>query len=487
MKCFGSSISFAYWLGLLLLFVLSQTKAESGTNIILIMTDDQGRWSLGEYDKRIHTPNIDYLAKEGVRFDQAISSTPVCSAARASLYTGKTASQHGVHDFLSDENSGGNEWLAGETLISEILSDQGYRVGLFGKWHATTEGWKPVRGFDRWLSYDERVSSWINQYQHSGTVYFSSDGEGISHTGVQARFLAESAVEFIDSSKGEPFAAFVNFVEPHFPFAGLPERLVKRYRALAREIVAPGDWSIMAASARVSPDLTEHEEKLAQYLAAVTLVDEQVGRILDALMGRGLLSNTMIIFTSDHGHLTGQYGIYGKGNATLPQNFYEESINIPLVIFGPAGLVTSGQVRNEFVSLYDLFPTLVELSGARGAMANYQGPGKSLLPLIKGSRLLEFRDFQYAEMGNARMVHDGRWKLVRYYQQTGSYQDHWFDLAHPLGERRPSPAPSKNHQAQFIDALDQFFQKYEETDKSGKNIWDLPIHNGMEAWRTTIE
>ena len=198
MKCFGSSISFAYWLGLSLIFVLSQTKAESGTNIILIMTDDQGMWSLGEYDKRIQTPNIDYLAKEGVRFDQAISSTPVCSAARASLYTGKTASQHGVNDFLSDENSGGNEWLAGETLISEILSDQGYRVGLFGKWHATTEGWKPVRGFDRWLSYDERVTSWINQYQHSGTVYFSSDGEGISHTGVQARFLAESAVEFID-------------------------------------------------------------------------------------------------------------------------------------------------------------------------------------------------------------------------------------------------------------------------------------------------
>ena len=89
------------------------------------------------------------------------------------------------------------EWLAGETLISEILSDQGYRVGLFGKWHATTQGWKPVRGFHRWLTYDERAANWINQYQHSGTVYFSSDGEGISHSGVQARFLSESAVDFI--------------------------------------------------------------------------------------------------------------------------------------------------------------------------------------------------------------------------------------------------------------------------------------------------
>ena len=483
MKGGSSCRGLSRWLGVLLLFVLCETNAKPNTNIILIMTDDQGRWSLGEYDQRIQTPNIDHLAKEGVRFDQAISSTPVCSAARASLYTGKTASQHGVHDFLSDEYSDGGEWLAGETLISEILSDQGYRVGLFGKWHATTQGWKPVRGFNRWLTYDERAANWINQYQHSGTVYFSSDGEGISHSGVQARFLSESAVDFIDSADGQPFAAFVNFVEPHFPFAGLPERLVQRYRMVARDIVASGDWSSLAASGRVGPDPGEHEEKLAQYLAAVTLVDDQVGRIVDALMGRGLLDSTIIIFTSDHGHLTGQYGIYGKGNATLPQNFYEESINIPLVIYGPTDLVAPAQVRNEFVSLYDLFPTLVELSGAGKTLVDYSGPGKSLLPLLKGSRPVEFRDFHYAEMGNGRMVHNGRWKLVRYYERGGSYQDHWFDLVHPLGERRPSPAPSKNQQSQLVTALDLFFQEYEIADKSGKNIWDLPIHNSMEAWR----
>ena len=474
----------ARWLGLLLLFALCAATAEPDTNIIVIMTDDQGRWSLGEYDQRILTPNINYLARQGVRFDQAISSTPVCSAARASLYTGKTASQHGVHDFLSDEASESSEWLAGETLISEVLSDRGYRVGLFGKWHATPQGWKPVRGFDRWLTYDERVADWINQYQHSGTVYFSSDGEGVSHTGVQARFLSESAVEFIDSADGQPFAAFVNFVEPHFPFKGLPERLVNRYRTVARDIVASGDSSSLVRSGRVAPDVSEHEEKLAQYLAAVTLVDDQVGRIVDALMGRGLLDKTMIVFTSDHGHLTGQYGIYGKGNATVPQNFYEESINIPLIIYGPVDLVTRGQVRNDFVTLYDLFPTMLELSGAGVALADYQGPGKSLLALLKGSRSVGFRDFHYAEMGNARMVHDGRWKLVRYYQREGSYLDQWFDLAHPLGERRPSPPPSRHQQTQLATALDMFFQKYEVVGKSGRNIWDLPRHNAMEIWRT---
>lgn len=121
-------------------------------NILLIMTDDHGRWALGEYDKRIQTPNIDHLAKHGVRFDQAISPVPVCSAARASLMTGRIPSQHGVHDFLSDSDGLVKDWLAAEHLLSEELQDLGYRVGLFGKWHASSESWKPAKGFDRWLS-----------------------------------------------------------------------------------------------------------------------------------------------------------------------------------------------------------------------------------------------------------------------------------------------------------------------------------------------
>lgn len=135
--------------GLLLSFLVccgSSLASEDQLNLLVVMTDDQGRWAMGDYDRRIKTPNLSYLASQGVRFDQAISPTPVCSAARASFLTGKTASQHGVHDFLSDRDSTSKTWLQGETLISELLSDRGYQVGLFGKWHASTEGWKPVRG-----------------------------------------------------------------------------------------------------------------------------------------------------------------------------------------------------------------------------------------------------------------------------------------------------------------------------------------------------
>ncbi len=462
----------------------SLASQDEQPNLLVIMTDDQGRWSLGEYDNRILTPNIDYLAKNGVRFDQAISPTPVCSAARASFFTGRAASQHGVHDFLSDADSDDNAWLKDETLMSEVLSNNGYRVGLFGKWHTTTEGWKPQRGFDRWLTYDERSTDWINQYLHSGTVHFSQDGVATSHTGVQAHFLSEQAVKFIDETSEQPFAAFINFVEPHFPFAGLPERLVSLYRPIARDIAAAGDASSLETSSAIAPDVRDHVEKMAQYLAAVSLVDEQVGRLLDALMGRSMLGNTLIVFTSDHGHLTGQYGLYGKGNATIPQNLYQASIDIPLIIFGPPHMVVPGQIRNEYVNLYDIYPTVLDVLNDE-SMQSYDGPGKSLTPLLRGERLTRFRDFQFAEMGNARMVHNGRWKLVRYYQQSADElpKEYWFDLAHPLGERQPVPPPSAGQQVQLIEALNHFFETYEVEKHAGRRIWDLPKHNAMEPWR----
>ncbi len=460
----------------------------SKPNILLIMTDDHGRWALGEYDNRIQTPNIDYLAKQGVRFDQAISPVPVCSAARASLMTGRIPSQHGVHDFLSDTDGLTQDWLADEHLLSEALQELGYRVGLFGKWHASTEGWKPASGFDRWLSYDSRPAGWINQYQHRGTVHFSRDGIHETHTGVQARFLTEEAVRFIDENEDQPFAVFLNFIEPHFPFEGLPERLVERYRPIARDIVAAGGSSTLHRSNFTTEIVGEHDEQVAQYLAAITLVDEQVGHMTDSLEGRQMLENTLIVFTADHGHLTGQYGIYGKGNGSFPQNLYQESIDIPFIINGPDSIVRGGQIRNEFVNLCDLFPTVIEAAGGSVDELKYNGPGTSLLPYLSGNRSVDFRQYQFAEYGNARMIHDGRWKLVRFYSEEpqNAPTDHWFDLIHPLGETRPTLPPSADYQLKFSVALEAYFRKFETEAHSGRYIWDQPPFNSMEPWRKKV-
>lgn len=447
-------------------------------NIIVIMSDDQGQWTLDSYSqKQIKTPNLDYLADQGVIFSNAMTPAPVCSAARASFHTGKMPSQHGVYDFLSEGEGFDNDWLAGEKLLGERLQSNGYRTGLFGKWHATNEASiQPIRGFDRWLSYDTLKGGWKNQYTHSGKVYFSDDGNPIEHTGVQARFLTEEAIKYIDKDNKKPFFININYVEPHFPFENLPERLVSQYRPIARQIIRHGGNSELAVASSYYNVPENHEESLAQYLAAVSLIDDQIGRIIDALESRKLLDNTIIAYVSDHGLLMGQYGLYGKTNASFPYNFYEENIRIPFIISGPESFIKGKQTRGEFVDLLDLHNTILDFSGDK----NYKhqaGPGHSIRALLKGERIQNWKRFQIAERGNGRMITDGKWKLVRYYKKDGSAIDHWYDLTHPMKERYIAEPPRKAVQTKMINALNDFFTKYEDEKFSGKRIWDLPKPN----------
>lgn len=449
-------------------------------NIVVVMADDHAQWALGAYGlDQLDTPNIDWLADQGVKFENAMSPAPVCSPARASFYTGKMPSQHGVHDFLSESAEFDADWLAGEKLLSERLQDAGYRTGLFGKWHATTDSKAPQPGFDRWLSYDSLNAGWENQYLHSGTVHFSSDGAQAQHTGVQARFLTEEAIRFIDNPSPEPFFISLNFTEPHAPFAGLPERLVSRYRPVARDIVRAGGMSDLAdrGAATTVPD--DHVEQLAQYLAAVALIDEQVGRMLDALQGRQLLDNTLLVYTSDHGLLVGQYGLYGKTNATNPPNFYEETIRIPLIVHAPGERFRPAQARGELVDLMDLHATVLDYATGGSVSESEYGPGRSMRMLLEGERNTDWRTVQFSERGNARMVTDGRWKLVRYYtrEPEDAPTDLWYDLAHPFGERHNVDAPRQAVRDRLIDELERFFTNYETPEHSGRKIWDQPPPN----------
>jgi arylsulfatase A-like enzyme len=454
----------------------------SPPNIIVVMGDDHAQWAMGAYGlEYIDTPNLDWLAEQGVIFNNAMSPAPVCSSARASFYTGKMPSQHGVHDFLSDEPEFDADWLSGEVFLSERLKKAGYRTALFGKWHATTDSRKPQRGFDKWLSYDSSIAGWRNQYLHSGTVHFSSDGEHTQHTGVQARYLTEEAIQFIDEPSTEPFFISLNFTEPHAPFEGMPERLVARYRNKANMIIRAGGSSDLPIRNAIFAIPEDHTEKLAQYLAAISLIDDQIGRLFDALQGRDLLDNTLLIYTSDHGLLVGQYDLYGKTNATRPSNFYEETIRIPLVIYGPDRLIKPEQSRDELVDLLDLHATVLDYA-TNGDMADTDyGPGRSVRPLLDGERNTGWRTVQFAERGNARMVTDGRWKLVRYYQQDPAQPpvDRWYDLVHPFGERHDAVAPRPAMRDLLIGEMKTFFSKYETEEHSGRTMWSQPAPNSL--------
>ena len=455
-------------------------KSEQRQNIIVVMADDHAQWALGAYGlDQIETPNIDWLAEQGILFENAMSSAPVCSPSRASFYTGKLPSQHGVHDFLSENADFDANWLDGEKLLSERLVEEGYRTALFGKWHATTNSKIPQPGFDRWLSYDPYKAGWEAQYNHTGPVSFSSDGEELDFRGTQSWFLTTEAIRFIDKPSPKPFFISLNFTEPHFPFKGLPERLADRYRAVANEIVKAGGSSDILSRGPHTRTPDDHIEQLAQYLAAVNLIDDQVGRLLDALQGRGLLDETLVVYTSDHGLLVGQYGLYGKTNATNIPNFYEETIRIPLIVFGPDKSIRGMQSRSEFVDLLDLHVTIMDYATAGRISHSTYGPGDSLRPLLNGERETNWRSVQNAERGNARMIIDGRWKLVRIYQQDANKLpvDNWYDLSHPLGERHSIDWVPEQVRDRLTTQLESFFKKYETPEHTGRRIWEQPPPN----------
>lgn len=445
------------------------------------MADDQGKWAIGPLaggGEGVNTPNLDYIANQGVVFNNAMTPSPVCSPARASFHTGKMPSQHGVHDFLGEDTKYDANWLEGEVLLSERMKSQGYRTALLGKWHATTDSKIPQPGFDQWLSYDALKAGWQNQYQHSGKVLFSENGKNVSYQGVQAGYLTHKAIDFIDESKDQPFFINLNFVEPHAPFEGLPERLVAQYRNKAVDLIRAGSFSSIENRSNYTLVPADHHEKLAQYLAAVQLLDEQVGRIIDALQSRDLLDNTIVIYTSDHGLLMGQYGLYGKTNATDPSNFYEDNLKIPLIVYGGGKRLRTQQTRDEFVSLIDLHATVLDFASNGEQTAEY-GPGQSFSSLLRGERLVDWKRLHIAERGNARMITDGHWKLVRYYQrlETDAPLDYWYDLSNPLGETHDVPPPRPALEKLLISELKSFFTQYETATHSGRKIWEQPYPN----------
>lgn len=474
----------------LLLFSTTIFAAENGPdsgskpNIIVILADDMGQWAMGAYGlDAIKTPTLDYLADTGVMFKNAMTPAPVCSPARASFYTGKIPSQHGVHDFLGQDKSLEQPWLEGETLLSERLKQSGYTTALIGKWHATTYDRPPQPGFDQWLSYNSVERGWQSQYKKSGDLYFSDNGTEVEHEGVQAQYLTSRAIRFIDEREADqPFFVSLNFTEPHAPFSGWPERLVQQYRQVARDIIRAGGSSTldpMGIDALGASNLVpeDHNEQLAQYLAGIALIDDQVGRLLDALEGRGLRDNTVVVFASDHGMLMGQYGLYGKVNASKQYNFYEETIRIPLVIKAPDGIVRNEQVRSEFVDLIDLHHTILDFAGYQGELPH--SPGRSMLPLLEGSRTNDWRNYQISERGNARMITNGHWKLVRYYYRDPDKTplDYWYNQSNPMGEQYESEPPREAVREKLIATLDAHFATYEDKKWSGRNIWNIPPHN----------
>lgn len=464
-------------------------------NVMVVLTDDHAQWANGCYGNReVETPTIDHLARTGVLMENAFCPTPVCSPARASFWTGRLPSQHGVHDYLGGTASP-RHWLEEETNLAELFAAAGYLTGLAGKWHLGGGG-LPARGFHYWAQHDlTRAMAEAFQLFNGGRPIDTSSSRGFSSPWGEAppRFpddgghrIVDHAADFLHRRDDRPFFLYVGFIGTHSPWTANPERLVERYRRCSFDDIPTdtvGRFGVMSDESRL-PSRRNPREALAQYYAAVSLLDEQLGRLLDELADQDVLDDTLVVYTSDHGLNLGQHGVWGKGNGTRPLNFYEESIRIPLVLSHAGADLMRGTRRSETVTHLDTFQTLLEWAGVAipESVRTTSGlPGRSYLPMLHGSSVAGWSDDVYCEYGDARMVRTSRHKLI-HRARTGRTE--LYDLVADPRERVDLAADAAHTPvvADLRSRIDAYFGRYDRPETSGLGVWDRPQPNAWPGW-----
>lgn len=431
-------------------------------NIIVMFNDDHAQWALNCYGNGdLITPNLDHLARTGVVVENAYTPVPVCSPARASFLTGLLPSQHGVHDYLSSGEFSKRNWIANFDTLPEKLQRKCYQTALCGKWHLGDD-MRPQPGFDHWfaLSGDYPVLA-------AGSYNFSRNGAKETRNGYKSQIVTDEAITFMRKRDTDsPFFLFVGHTATHSPWAGHPRRLVSQYESMSLTPVNPSAPYPFGENALESSDLRPLSPRhgLDQYYAAVSSIDESLGRILDELDAQGIADETLVLYTSDHGLCCGHHGIWGKGNGTLPLNMLEQSIRVPMIFHAP-GTISPGRISDRADHM-DVFQTLLDIAGVNETSED-EYPGQSLFPLLSGDGLIvAARQTQFCEYGALRMARSDRFKLLVYKNEEPSL---FFDLVEDPDEHinRYDDTSLSSEVTDLRRQMDDFFARYESTEHSG--------------------
>ena len=443
-------------------------------NIVFILSDDQGPWAMHCAGTReLVTPNMDRLAAEGLRFDDFYCASPVCSPARASLLTGQMPSMHGVLDWLRSGNvdaekfaAQGREnpyggyadegepiaYLDGFPAYTDMLSECGYRCALSGKWHLG-DSLRPQMGFGDWYT----IGKGGCYYYHPDIV---ENGDiRVLHGQYVTDLITGRALRDIDELTREktPFYLSVHYTAPHSPWAAdqHPKKWIDHYdKCSFAEIPDVPDHPDMTTGPVYGTPL--RHENLRGYYAAISAMDEGIGQILDKLDEKGILDETLVIFTSDNGMSMGHHGVWGKGNGTFPVNMYDQAVKVPFLVRCPALVKAPGRVVHDMVSAIDLFPTLCELTGSP---VPENLPGASFLPVFEGGRTRREEIVIYDEYGPVRMIRRGKWKYVHRYPY-GAHE--LFDMENDPDETRNLYGMKEYDETVLAlrAAMEAFFEKY---------------------------
>ncbi len=425
-------------------------------NILFVMTDDQQAQQMSCAGHPIlQTPNMDRLANEGVRFENAFCTNSLCAPGRASILTGCYSHLHGIRG-NSEKGDAIETMNPGLPTFPRLLRQAGYRTGLFGKWHIRQD----PAGFDEWKILPGQGVYFDPEFIHNG--------ERRQETGYATDITTDFALDFLRSNGDRPFCMLYQHKAPHRPFTPAP-----RHATLFDDIEWPkpatydDDYATrplakeaedMKFDISLAPDYKDLPKGLSakqkknwifqrfvrDHHRAVYGVDENLGQILDYLDAAGLAEDTAVIYTTDNGFFLGEHGWYDK------RFMYEPSLRIPFLIRYPR-LPVKGRVEDRMVLNIDIAPTILDLAGIPVPEAMQ---GESLLPLLQGNPPDDWRSsIFYAYYDNSwamkdlppeqrtdpsfeyftahrvsphRGVRTGRYKLIEYYKEDGYWE--LFDL-----------------------------------------------------------
>ena len=453
----------------LLLFAINTAGQNKKPNILFLMTDQHSMRVLGSYGNQIiKTPNLDKLANNGIIFKSNYCQNPICLPSRASLITGKMPSSLGIF--------GNDGVLREKTTMATVFSAQGYEVAWLGKehWGATNAevGFgnlndKAHEAFKEKYRPLNKLRKDVGRLPQNAYAYKLSEGEDYE------ALVTDHAIKFLEDNTMNNFFLGVSFKKPHFPFmchqkyfdlykdiVDMPEVTPEMIEALSineKKTIEKYELDKMSS--------TEIKQARAMYYGMVTYIDEQFGRILDKLKELGLRENTIIVYTSDHGEMAGEHGLWYKNS------FLEASATAPLIFSYPRALPVNKKI-NASSMLLDIFPTLCELSDI--SQPN-DLEGKSLLPLMNGDENTDNTNrVAYSEMYRSStgiMVRKGKWKYIRY----NSEKDYLYDIDMDPEER--NNLINSTHHQEIISELSKLasakFRKKYAVENSTENQFSV--------------
>jgi arylsulfatase A len=395
---------------------------ETLPNIIYFIADDLGYGDLSCLgQEKFSTPNIDRLAAEGMLLTQHYSGSTVCAPSRSALMTGQHTGHTPIRGNRSIEPEG--QWpITDETFtLAELLKQKGYVTGGFGKWGLGgpgTEGDPVYQGFDVFFGYNCQGKAHNYYPRHlwdNLEKLVLHENEGFNEGVYGPSLIHEKALDFIETNKDKPFFLFYPNVIPHAELFA-PEEYMEKFRSkfLPEKVYEGYDDG---PKFRDGPYGSQPESHAA-FAAMVTLLDEQVGEVIDKITELGLSENTLVIFTSDNGpHLEGgadpdyfnSNGIY----TGYKRDLYEGGIRVPTIAWWP-GRIAANSRTDHLSAFWDVYPTLAELTGQE---IHDSVDGISFLPTLLGKKEQQEHEYLYWEFhekNGRQAIRKGDWKLVRY-------------------------------------------------------------------------